>query len=199
MDGAVQWIIQMAQLIWAEGEFRFWFWTTIVLWVSKILHDPIFGKREKKYVPVMPQAQVLTNPAPAPHATKPSLAPGMVNNEEKVQPHCLPPVLYHGTTIIIAKEIYKSNLWMVGGSAPAGVWLTSDRDIARDFTFEKGAIVVVKPLSHENFITWPMNPKVFVYTIPISNPYNEYFEIPSLMILGVIDCSYEYIEGGEYV
>ena len=102
----------------------------------------------------------------------------------KIQPRNL----YHGTTMENAHEIYNTGLWMTGDSEPRAIYMTEYLEVAQEFSKKKGAIVVVR-----------VDPKIkltrytkyrdcdYIYEIPNSIPMQEYYMIPGLNPIGILD------------
>lgn len=91
----------------------------------------------------------------------------------------------HGTSYENAMEIFKTMLWLVGGSIPRGVYLTKDINIARSYSQNNGAIVVVNVTTGTNLKN--LGGGVYVYEILGVQPYNEYYKIQSLTPVAVLN------------
>ena len=89
-----------------------------------------------------------------------------------------PSILYHGTSIENAFEIYDTKLWLVGKAVPRGIYLTDDFTIAKSYAGRKGGIVVVSPDPNLKFNR--KGKHVFVYEVTNPQPNQEYYAIQGL-------------------
>ena len=97
-----------------------------------------------------------------------------------------PTTLYHGTTALQnAFEIYNSGMWLVGNSKPSAVWMTDNFAAAKSYSGANGGIVVVA-VDPSVRLTHP-RAGVFIYEIPYARRWEEYYQIPGLRPIGVLD------------
>jgi hypothetical protein len=97
-----------------------------------------------------------------------------------------PTILYHGTTVNNALEIYKTKLWLIGKSKPAAVWMGNRIDIAKKYsgTGKNAGIVVVKV--DKDLSLNERGKGVFILEIPGAKPNEEYHQVEGLTPIDVI-------------
>ena len=98
-----------------------------------------------------------------------------------VQPH----ELYHGTTLQNAFDIYNTGLWLVGTSRPRAVWMADRFRKARGYAGNNGGVVVMRVNSNLKLTNRYLG--VYIYKIPNAKPNKEYYQIPGLNPVGVLD------------
>ena len=96
-----------------------------------------------------------------------------------------PATLYHGTSLQNAFEIYNSGMWLVGNSKPSAVWMVDNFAAAKSYSGANGGIVVVA-VDPSVRLTHP-RAGVFIYEIPYARRWEEYYQIPGLRPIGVLD------------
>jgi hypothetical protein len=96
-----------------------------------------------------------------------------------------PSTLCHGTTLENAIEIFMTNLWLIGDSPPPAVWMVDDTSKAKIYAGDNGAIVVI------NVAPWVQLTNrgggIYIYEIPEAIPHREYYRIPGLVPVAVLD------------
>ena len=95
-----------------------------------------------------------------------------------------PSILYHGTTLENALEIYTTGLWMIGYAIPPAVWMGDKIEIASCHSGSNGGIVTVSidpdlPLKNRGG-------GIYIYEIPDARPKQEYYRIQGLTPTGVV-------------
>jgi len=96
-----------------------------------------------------------------------------------------PATLYHGTSLQNAFEIYNSGMWLVGNSKPSAVWMVDNFAAAKSYSGANGGIVVVA-VDPSVRLTHP-RAGVFIYEIPYARRWEEYYQIPGMRPIGVLD------------
>jgi hypothetical protein len=96
-----------------------------------------------------------------------------------------PTTLYHGTSLQNAFEIYNSGIWLVGNSIPSAVWMVDNFAAAKSYSGTNGGIVVVS-VDPSVRLTHP-RAGVFIYEIPYARRWEEYYQIPGMRPIGVLD------------
>jgi len=96
-----------------------------------------------------------------------------------------PRILYHGTKLETAFEIYESGLWMVGKSQPAAIWMGDSFNIARAHARNNEGIVVIR--AHPNLGLTRQGRGVYIFKIPDARPYQDYYRVEGLTPIGVLD------------
>jgi len=96
-----------------------------------------------------------------------------------------PTTLYHGTSLQNAFEIYNSGMWLVGDSKPSAVWMVDNFAAAKSYSGANGGIVVVS-VDPSVRLTHP-RAGVFIYEIPYARRWEEYYQIPGMRPIGVLD------------
>jgi hypothetical protein len=96
-----------------------------------------------------------------------------------------PATLYHGTSLQNAFEIYNSGMWLVGDSKPSAVWMVDNFAAAKSYSGANGGIVVVS-VDPSVRLTHP-RAGVFIYEIPYARRWEEYYQIPGMRPIGVLD------------
>jgi hypothetical protein len=96
-----------------------------------------------------------------------------------------PSILYHGTSLQAAIEIYKSGLWLIGKPRPRGLYLGEQFKTAKKYSGKNGGVVIVyvdpsRELTH-------FGNGVYIHEIPDAVPYQEYYKIEGLTPIGVLD------------
>jgi hypothetical protein len=93
--------------------------------------------------------------------------------------------LFHGTSKENALEIYNTELWLIGDSVPASIWLTSKFDTAEIYAGNNGCVVVVQV--HPEIKLTDQGNGVYIYEIPNTKPFQEYHDIKGLKPISVLD------------
>ena len=116
--------------------------------------------------------------------------------QKKVQPRKLyPKKLYHGTEKEFAYEIYNTGLFLIGDSVPPAIYMTDDFDIAKEFSGKGGGIVVIEVAPEVQLTKYDeVNDNTYIYEIPGAKPYEEYYQIPGLNPIGILDSKQKLIE-----
>ncbi len=97
-------------------------------------------------------------------------------------------LLYHGTSMEVALEIFNTGLWLIGSSRPPAVWLTDKISEAEFYAEEKGAIVVVE-VDPSIILTSHNKDCYYTFKIPDAQPGEEYLRIPALKPLAVFSAA----------
>jgi hypothetical protein len=126
--------------------------------------------------------------------TAPSTSPSTLNKSNNTAPSFYhasetiqPTRLYHGTSLEIAQEIYKTGLWLVGNSRPYAIWMTTNFEKACSYAGGSGAIVEIDaepflPLTHRGG-------GVYIYEIPEAKPNGEFYKGEGLRPVGILSPS----------
>ena len=96
-----------------------------------------------------------------------------------------PQILYHGTELKTALEIYESGLWMVGKSWPRAIWMGDNIKKARAHAGKNGGIVVVR--AHPDLELTRNGVGVYIFKIPKVKPYEEYYQVKGLTPVAVLN------------
>jgi hypothetical protein len=115
----------------------------------------------------------------------PDSFPPLAVQKQIVQPR----ILYHGTPLDNAFEIVRTRLWLIGNSQePRAIWMTTDFENAKDYAGEGGTIVIIKVYPDIRLTSTERGGSgVYYYEIPDAEPYKEYYFIPSLTPIGILD------------
>lgn len=101
-------------------------------------------------------------------------------NQSSAQPQ----ILYHGTKLETALEIYGSGLWMVGRSWPRAIWMGDNFNKARAHAGKNGGVVVIK--AHPDLGLTKSDRGVYILKIPNARAYEEYYRVQGLTPVGVL-------------
>lgn len=100
-------------------------------------------------------------------------------------PHFFNMRLYHGSTIENVTEIFRTRLFLVGESKPPAFWMADTPQKTRSYCGGNGGILVIDvvpgaPLTNRGG-------GVYIYEIKGAEPYKEYYQIPHLRPVKVLD------------
>ena len=93
--------------------------------------------------------------------------------------------LYHGTSRRNAREIYNTGFWLVGESEPHGVYITDKFEVAKQYSGNSGAIVVIRVDSKVR-LTDRSN-GIYLYEVPDAVPFDLYHKIEGLEPVNILD------------
>ena len=96
-----------------------------------------------------------------------------------------PQILYHGTKLERAIEIYESGLWMVGKSRPRAIWMGDNIGKARGYSGKNGGIIVIRV--HPGLGLTERGSGVYIFMIPNARPYEEYYRVEGLTPVAVLN------------
>jgi hypothetical protein len=100
-------------------------------------------------------------------------------------PQPQPRQLYHGTTRENALEIHKTGMWLVGEPTPRGVYITNKFDVAKQYSGNSGAILVIRADSKVRLTD--LGNGIYVYEVPDAVPFEWYYKIEGLKLVGILD------------
>ena len=111
---------------------------------------------------------------------RPSYSPNPVP-----QPQAFCMRLYHGSSLESVKEIFRTQLFLVGNSKPPAFWMADRPEKTRPYCGTDGGILVIDilpgtPLTKEGG-------GVYIFEIEGAQPFREYYEIPNLKPVAVFD------------
>lgn len=124
------------------------------------------------------QLQAIFQPKPKPkRSKKPS------QQLFKKQPN----MFFHGTTFKSGVQIYSSQLWLASDDLK-GIWVGDTFDVARKFSAKDGVILVIEVLPPLKAVH-PAHKSDGYHVIKIkkAKPGKEYYKIPNLRIVGMLD------------
>ncbi len=123
----------------------------------------------------------------------PVLFPSLAVQKQIVQPR----KLYQGTSRENAIEIVKTRLWLIGNSPePRAIWMTVDLENAKDYAGESGARVIIKVRPGTRLTATERGGNgVYYHEIPEAEPYKEYYFIPGLTPIGILNNNGKLIAG----
>jgi hypothetical protein len=93
--------------------------------------------------------------------------------------------LYHGTTRENALEIHKTGMWLVGEPTPRGVYITNKFDVAKQYSGNSGAILVIRADSKVRLTD--LGNGIYVYEVPDAVPFEWYYKIEGLKLVDILD------------
>jgi len=152
-------------------------WILAILAIGVIVWLAIARLFNRRSYPTQPPVQPPTTVVPPVQIVSPypkSYQPG--TNE-----------FFHGTSLEVATEIMNTRLWMVGHSRPQGIYMSPDFDVANYYAESNppGAIVVIK--CHQPTQLIEVGNQILIYPIEDVVPYREYFKIPALTPIHVLN------------
>ncbi len=102
-----------------------------------------------------------------------------------VPPQFHPTRLYHGSSLEKVTEIFRTHLFLVGESTPPAFWMADTPQKTRSYCGNNGGILVIDVVSGA-----PLTDRgggIYIYEIKGAQPYQEYYEIPHLRPVAVLD------------
>lgn len=101
------------------------------------------------------------------------------------QPQSFQMRLYHGSSIESVTEIFRTHLFLVGHARPPAFWMADTPERTRQYCGSSGGILVIDvvpgtPLTNRGG-------GVYIYEIKGAQPYQDYYEIPYLRPVAVLD------------
>jgi len=118
---------------------------------------------------------------------KPRLGPRLVPVPPPipVPPQLYPTRLYHGSSLEKVAEIFRTHLFLVGNARPPAFWMADAPEKTREYCGNNGGILEIKvvpgtPLTNRGG-------GVYIYEIRGAQPYQDYYEIPYLRPVAVLD------------
>jgi len=96
-----------------------------------------------------------------------------------------PTRLYHGTSLEIAQEIYRTGLWLIGSSRPYAIWMTTSFQTAKSYAKGSGGIIEIDVSPFLQLTN--LRSGIYIYEIPEAIPFGEYYKVEGLRPVGILN------------